>query len=78
LLEIQFAMTVKSEDNTGEALARLERDITNMKNALGLLGARPCSVCGKFHLVSNPGSLFTACGNPVCYDCFSGWWLAGC
>jgi hypothetical protein len=71
-------MTAESENSSGEALERLERDMANVKNALGLLGARPCSVCGKFYLSSNPGNLFTGCGDPVCYGCFSGWWPDRC
>lgn len=71
-------MAGESENGPREALARLERDMANVKDALGLLGAKPCSVCGKFYLRSNLGDLFKACGDSVCYACLSGWWSAVC
>ena len=67
-------MAVEPENGPREALARLERDMAKVKDALGLLGAKPCSVCGKFYLRSDPGNLFKACGDSVCYACFSSWW----
>src|ERR1035437_7484856 len=72
--EIQFAMPEDSEDSIAEALARLERDVANLKNALVQLGAKPCSVCAKFYRDAN-GNLFTACGDSVCYTCLPGWWV---
>lgn len=77
-LAIQFAMAAESQNGSGEALAHLERDMANVKDALNLLGAKPCSVCGKFYLRSNQGDLFKACGDSVCYACFSNWWLDRC
>ena len=71
-------MAVEPENGPREALARLERDMANVKDALGLLGAKPCSVCGKFYLRSDPGNLFKACGDSVCYACFSSWWPDVC
>jgi hypothetical protein len=71
-------MAAESPNSSGEALSRLERDMENVKNALGLLGAKPCSVCGKFCLTSNPANLFKACGDSVCYACFSAWWQHRC
>jgi hypothetical protein len=71
-------MAVESESGSLEALARLERDMANVKDALGLLGAKPCSNCGKFYLRSNPGDLFKACGDSVCYACFPSWWSNVC
>ena len=71
-------MAIESENSLREALARIQRDLVNVKDALGVLGAKPCSVCGKFYLRSNPGDLFKACGDSVCYDCFSSWWSGTC
>jgi hypothetical protein len=67
-------MPEDSEDSIAEALARLERDVANLKNALVQLGAKPCSVCAKFYRDAN-GNLFTACGDSVCYTCLPGWWV---
>jgi hypothetical protein len=74
---MEFVMA-QSDNNFGEALARLERDMANMKNAIALLGARPCCVCAKFYLSSSAGNLFAACGETVCYGCLSGWWPGRC
>jgi hypothetical protein len=71
---IQFAMAAESKNRSGEVLERLEHDMANLKDALGTLGLRPCSLCGKFYPSSDPGNLFTACGDSVCYACFSSWW----
>jgi len=71
-------MATEPENHSGDVLARLQREMENVKNALGLLGARPCSVCVKFYLSSDPGNLLKACGDSVCYACFSGWWADRC
>jgi hypothetical protein len=69
---IQFAMGNESEKNAAEVLARIERDVANLKSALVLLGIKQCSSCEKFYPTSDPGSLFAACGDTACYACFSG------
>ncbi len=66
-------MSEDCEQDVAEALARLKRDVGNLTDALGQLGVKPCSVCGKFYRDSN-GSLFPADGAPVCYACFPSWW----
>jgi len=71
-------MGIEPENSSREALARIERDVANLKDALGLLGAKPCSICGKFYLRSNPGDLLKAGGYYVCYGCFSSWWSDLC
>jgi len=75
---LQFAMAAGSENDPREGLACLKRDMANVKDALGLLGAKPCSICGKFYLRSNPGDLFKAGRDSVCYACFSSWWSNVC
>lgn len=67
-------MASESKSKSSEVLARLERDMANLKDALGTLGLRACSLCGKFYPSSNPGNLFTICGDSVCYACLSVWW----
>ena len=62
----------------GKALARLEHDIANLKGALGLLGVKPCSSCGKFYLGSSSGNLFICQDDAICYECLSGWWQRRC
>jgi hypothetical protein len=63
---------------SGAALARLERELAQMKEGLGLLGARPCSVCGRYLLTANPGNLFHTGQEFVCYPCLSNWWRERC
>jgi hypothetical protein len=71
-------MADESQNGFGEVFARLERDVSQLKEGLALLGARPCGVCGKFNLSSNPGALFAAGGDAVCYACLPDWWLGRC
>jgi len=71
-------MVNEPENNSAEVLARLEREVANLKSAFALLGARQCSSCEKFYLTSNPGNLFSACGDSVCYACLSAWWSGRC
>jgi len=71
-------MADEPQNRSGEVLARLEHEVANLKQAIGLLGVKPCVVCGKFYLCSNPGNLFTAGDESVCYTCLSGWWLDRC
>jgi hypothetical protein len=71
-------MADESRIGISEVLSRIERDIANLKEAVGLLGVKPCCVCGRFYLRSNPANLFTAGNDAVCYACLSGWWLDRC
>jgi hypothetical protein len=63
---------------SGNEAGNLAREIANLKQGLGLLGVKPCSVCGRFFLGSDPGSFFSACGDSVCYGCLPGWWPQSC
>lgn len=58
--------------------ASLQHELANIKDALGLLGARACCTCEKFYLTANPGNLFNSGTERVCYPCISTWWRARC
>lgn len=55
-----------------ESLARIERELGHLKDALGLLGVRPCGGCQRFFRHADV-NLFD-CGDLVCYDCIREWW----
>jgi hypothetical protein len=68
----------------------LQQELAHLKDALALLGARPCVHCGKFYLTADPGNLFNAVINAgpnaspnpsaerVCYNCIQPWWHDRC
>jgi hypothetical protein len=60
----------------------LQQELANIKEALALLGARPCCNCGKFYLTADAGNLFNPGPNSgserVCYNCIAPWWRARC
>ena len=74
---IQFAMPEDTEIGVADRLARLERDVASLKNALIQMGAKPCCCCGKFYLDSS-GRLFASDGVSVCYACLPSWWDECC
>src|SRR5271165_3285596 len=57
-----------------ETLARIERDLSLLQEALPLVGLKRCSQCGKFFRSSEPGALFDG-GEPVCLECVEEWWV---
>jgi hypothetical protein len=59
-------------------LANLQQELAQAKDALALLGARPCCTCGKFYLTADAGNLFNSGTERVCYNCISTWWRARC
>ena len=65
-------------DISDTTLAHIERELANVKDALGLLGAKPCCACGKFYLSSTSGNLFNSGTERVCYTCISTWWRERC
>jgi hypothetical protein len=69
-------MAEKSDPSIDEILARHELELDRLKEALGLLGVRPCGWCKKFRR-SDPGTLFDA-GELVCYGCIHEWWPHRC
>src|SRR5271170_6022725 len=77
-MALQFAMLNEPVNGPAEVLARLQKDVANLKEALGLLGVKPCCCCGKFYLGANSANLFTAGGDSVCYGCLPGWWQGRC
>src|SRR5689334_4434969 len=66
-------MSESSERRIHEILRRIERDVENLREGMGLLGVKPCSWCKRFFRLSEPGTLFD-CGELVCYDCIREWW----
>jgi hypothetical protein len=58
-----------------EKLVRAERDLTDVIEALALLGIKRCLQCRHFFPSSDPGALFGT-GNLVCYGCVPEWWPA--
>lgn len=56
-------------------VARIERDLGNRKNGLGLLGIKPCCCCGRFFRLSERSQLFD-CGELVCLNCIHEWWTS--
>jgi hypothetical protein len=76
-------MPEKSDPRVSDArieqlLARHELDLNRLKDAVGLLGVSACSWCKKFYRRSEPGALFDAGGELVCYDCIHDWWTHRC
>lgn len=71
-------MADESNPASADALANMQRELASMKNALSLLGVKPCSVCGRYFLSSNAANLFIAGGEAVCYSCFPDWWPKRC
>ena len=71
-------MTNEPPNDPGDVLARLQHDVANLKEALGLLGAKPCCCCGRFFLTTNPANLFAGGTESVCYACLPGWWREHC
>ena len=61
-----------------------QQELLHIKDALALLGARPCCHCGRFYLTANPANLFNAgpsagpnaATDRVCYACIQTWWRA--
>jgi hypothetical protein len=56
-------------------VARIDRDLENLKNGLSLLGVKPCCCCGTFFRSSERNRLFD-CGDLVCLDCIYEWWTS--
>ncbi|MGA7474092.1 MAG: hypothetical protein WBW60_15285, partial [Candidatus Sulfotelmatobacter sp.] len=71
-------MPEKSEASVEEILARQALDLDRLKDAFGLLGVSPCSWCKKFLRRSDPGALFDAGGELICYSCIPEWWPQRC
>lgn len=67
------SVTGGAEANRLDAIARLERDVALLKDALLLLGINNCSQCGKYFRASDRGARFDG-RELICMDCLSRWW----
>ena len=63
-----------SEATVEEILAQQQIALNRMKGALALLGVNDCVWCKKFCRRADPGTLFDAFGELVCYGCIPEWW----
>jgi hypothetical protein len=63
---------------TEEILASHQLALALLKDALGLLGVNDCYLCRKFFRRTDPGALFDAGGELVCYRCIQEWWPQRC
>jgi len=61
------------EGSLFEALDHIEHDVSDLVEALSLLGIKRCGQCRKFFRVTEPGALFDS-GELVCYACLPEWW----
>ena len=62
-----------AEDSLLATLARVEHDLSDLIDALALLGVKRCSQCRKFFRTADPGALFDY-GQLVCYGCIPDRW----
>jgi hypothetical protein len=63
-------------ENSGfETMVRIEHDLSDVIDALALLGVKRCSECKQFFRSADPGALFEN-GHTVCYRCIPDWWSA--
>lgn len=63
-----------AEHSGGEpSLEGIVQELRHLKDALGLLGIRQCSYCGKYFLSEHGKSLFEA-GELSCFNCIQDWW----
>jgi hypothetical protein len=67
-------MADKYDPNLEETIARQQNDLDRLKDALGLLGVHECAPCKRFFRRTDPGTLFDAGGELVCYGCIREWW----
>jgi hypothetical protein len=66
-------MATEQEKDFEAKLARLAQELERQKDALRLLGLKPCSSCGKYYLGQDGKSLLDA-GQLVCHRCVQNWW----
>jgi hypothetical protein len=62
-----------AENSLFENMVRVEHDLSDVINALALLGVKRCSQCKQFFRTADPGALFEN-GHTVCYKCVPEWW----
>lgn len=61
------------QDDTRDALARVERELARLKSGLELLGVKACCCCRNLFRATEPANLFDA-GDLVCFACIRHWW----
>lgn len=57
-----------------ELLEGVERNLSDLVQGLSLLGVKRCSHCQRFFRASQPGVLFGAGDQLVCFECIPAWW----
>lgn len=57
-----------------ELLEGVERNLSDLMQGLSLLGVKRCSHCLRFFRASQPGVLFGAGDQQVCFECIPAWW----
>jgi hypothetical protein len=67
-------MSEGSDGRPVEALPGIERELAALRNALVLLGLKQCSWCRKYVRFGEPGALFDAGQQLICYQCAHDWW----
>src|ERR1700683_2108781 len=55
-------------------LARVERDLEQMRDGLALVGVKRCENCRRFYRTSDAAALFDDGVEAVCYGCVPEWW----
>jgi hypothetical protein len=63
----------RMSENPDPSAAQVLAELARLKDALALLGVRPCSSCKKFYRRTDPGALFDA-DDLICYACIPQWW----
>jgi hypothetical protein len=71
-------MSEVSNATLEELLARQQLELDRMKDGLALLGVSGCFWCKKFFRRGDPGALFDAGGELVCYADIPQWWPHRC
>jgi len=67
-------MSESSDPRLEEALRGIERELAAQRAALVLLGLKQCSWCRMYLRFAEPGTLFDAGQQMVCYGCSYYWW----
>lgn len=62
------------ENRLFELLEGVERNLSHLVQGLSLLGVKRCSHCQRFFRASQPGVLFAAGDQMVCFECIPAWW----
>ncbi len=67
-------MPDESEKLVEDVVEHQAQEIERLKDALALLGVNACSWCKKYFRRTDPGALFDAGGELICYGCIRNWW----